>query len=177
MSFLECYGDFEPGVNLVRLDGSHELAHPLRRDQANSGAAGRVQAPAAVRDSRRRADRPSHVRRLRGRHLPQSAHRPRGQRLDQGRSARTDADAIGTARVTHSLQPIYHRKERNMATDQAQSPHPNAPQGQPPAQQEAQQDAQQPSEFDGLEGKKPAELTPEELRLMADTMPGEGPGD
>ena len=64
-----------------------------------------------------------------------------------------------------------------MATDQAQSPHPNAPQGQPPAQQEAQQDAQQPSEFDGLEGKKPAELTPEELRLMADTMPGEGPGD
>ena len=31
--------------------------------------------------------------------------------------------------------------------------------------------------FDGLEGKKPEELTPEELRLMADTMPGEGPGD
>jgi hypothetical protein len=32
-------------------------------------------------------------------------------------------------------------------------------------------------DFDGLEGKKPDELTPEELRLMADTMPGEGPGD
>lgn len=32
-------------------------------------------------------------------------------------------------------------------------------------------------DFDGLEGKKPSELTPEELRLMADTMPGEGPGD
>ncbi len=31
--------------------------------------------------------------------------------------------------------------------------------------------------FDGLKGKKPEELTPEELRLMADTMPGEGPGD
>jgi hypothetical protein len=32
-------------------------------------------------------------------------------------------------------------------------------------------------DFDGLEGKKASELTPEELRLMADTMPGEGPGD
>jgi len=30
---------------------------------------------------------------------------------------------------------------------------------------------------DGLANKKPEELTPEELRLMADTMPGEGPGD
>lgn len=27
------------------------------------------------------------------------------------------------------------------------------------------------------EEKAPEELTPEELRLMADTMPGEGPGD
>jgi hypothetical protein len=73
-----------------------------------------------------------------------------------------------------------------MATEQAQSPQTNAqqpgataptPPGQPTAQQEAQQEAQQPSDFDGLEGKKPEELTPEELRLMADTMPGEGPGD
>lgn len=32
-------------------------------------------------------------------------------------------------------------------------------------------------EIDGLKGKKPEDLTPEELRLMADTMPGEGPGD
>jgi hypothetical protein len=30
---------------------------------------------------------------------------------------------------------------------------------------------------DGLANKKPEDLTPEELRLMADTMPGEGPGD
>ena len=30
---------------------------------------------------------------------------------------------------------------------------------------------------DGLSNKKPEDLTPEELRLMADTMPGEGPGD
>jgi hypothetical protein len=80
------------------------------------------------------------------------------------------------------LQPIHHRKEHDMANDQAQSPQTNAqppapaapaPQGQPPAQQ----NAQQPTDFDGLEGKKPEELTPEELRLMADTMPGEGPGD
>ena len=69
-----------------------------------------------------------------------------------------------------------------MANDQAQSPQTNAQQpaaapAQPPAQQDAQQNAQQPGDFDGLEGKKPEELTPEELRLMADTMPGEGPGD
>jgi hypothetical protein len=64
-----------------------------------------------------------------------------------------------------------------MANDQAQTPQTNAQQGQPPAQQDVQQKAQQPSDFDGLENKKPEELTPEELRLMADTMPGEGPGD
>jgi len=46
-----------------------------------------------------------------------------------------------------------------------------------------QQDAQQPgaeaqhNDTDGLKDKKPEELTPDELRLMADTMPGEGPGD
>ncbi|MBQ5942861.1 MULTISPECIES: hypothetical protein [unclassified Massilia] len=34
-----------------------------------------------------------------------------------------------------------------------------------------------PGDVDGLRNKKPEELTPEELRLMADTMPGEGPGD
>lgn len=44
------------------------------------------------------------------------------------------------------------------------------PEQQPPA-------TVQPGEPDGLKGKKPEELTPEELRLMADTMPGEGPGD
>lgn len=32
-------------------------------------------------------------------------------------------------------------------------------------------------EIDGLKDKKPEDLTPEELRLMADTMPGDGPGD
>lgn len=42
------------------------------------------------------------------------------------------------------------------------------------ARQEA---AQALNEVDGLADKKPEELTPEELRLMADTMPGEGPGD
>jgi hypothetical protein len=40
-----------------------------------------------------------------------------------------------------------------------------------------EQGTQRPADFDGLAGKKPEELTPEELRLMADTMPGEGPGD
>ena len=45
------------------------------------------------------------------------------------------------------------------------------------SQQQAGQDGSKQQEFDGLENKKPEELTPEELRLMADTMPGEGPGD
>ncbi|UVW27806.1 hypothetical protein [Massilia sp. H6] len=34
-----------------------------------------------------------------------------------------------------------------------------------------------PHEVDGLKHKKPEDLTPQELRLMADTMPGDGPGD
>jgi hypothetical protein len=48
------------------------------------------------------------------------------------------------------------------------------------ASQQQQQQQQQPDnhpDFDALANKKPEELTPEELRLMADTMPGEGPGD
>ena len=44
----------------------------------------------------------------------------------------------------------------------------------PPGSTQAQPGTHPP---DDLEGKKPEELTPEELRLMADTMPGEGPGD
>lgn len=44
-------------------------------------------------------------------------------------------------------------------------------------QAQQQEAAQALNEIDGLANKKPEELTPEELRLMADTMPGEGPGD
>jgi hypothetical protein len=45
-------------------------------------------------------------------------------------------------------------------------------------EQEQEQDAPTSADaFDGLANKKPEDLTPEELRLMADTMPGEGPGD
>jgi len=57
-------------------------------------------------------------------------------------------------------------------------------QQQPGQEQESQQHGQDKTmqdkmkpNFDGLGNKKPEELTPEELRLMADTMPGEGPGD
>jgi hypothetical protein len=51
-----------------------------------------------------------------------------------------------------------------------------------PLQQQQEAQAQHPvsrpdHDTDGLKNKKPEELTPEELRLMADTMPGEGPGD
>ena len=44
-------------------------------------------------------------------------------------------------------------------------------------EQQQAQDATTKNDVDGLADKKPEELTPEELRLMADTMPGEGPGD
>ena len=45
-------------------------------------------------------------------------------------------------------------------------------------QEQQEQDAPTSADtFDGLAHKKPEDLTPEELRLMADTMPGEGPGD
>jgi len=67
------------------------------------------------------------------------------------------------------------QEQQQVAGGQAQ------PQGQQQEQQSGGQQADQggsrQSDFDGLENKKPEELTPEELRLMADTMPGEGPGD
>ena len=44
-------------------------------------------------------------------------------------------------------------------------------------QQQGQGEPASHEGFDGLSNKKPEDLTPEELRLMADTMPGEGPGD
>ena len=68
-----------------------------------------------------------------------------------------------------------------MATDQhtqdQQDPH-NAAPSQPAGQQQQHEDRKaQPDTTDALANKKPEDLTPEELRLMADTMPGEGPGD
>jgi hypothetical protein len=61
-----------------------------------------------------------------------------------------------------------------MANDQTTQDQNTATQEQPAAQQ---QHEGTPEDFDALKDKKPEELTPEELRLMADTMPGEGPGD
>jgi len=57
---------------------------------------------------------------------------------------------------------------------QNQQPQDTKPDDTQARQQEA---AQALNDVDGLADKKPEELTPEELRLMADTMPGEGPGD
>lgn len=61
--------------------------------------------------------------------------------------------------------------------NQPQHQHQQGQQDQSPGRQEAAQEGSKQQDFDGLENKKPEELTPEELRLMADTMPGEGPGD
>jgi len=64
---------------------------------------------------------------------------------------------------------------------QKQNEQPAPPGNQQTAQQSGQSQQQAKPDnhpdFDGLASKKPEELTPEELRLMADTMPGEGPGD
>jgi hypothetical protein len=61
-------------------------------------------------------------------------------------------------------QADNQQKDNQQAADQAGA-----------SQQQAQADNH--PDFDALASKKPEELTPEELRLMADTMPGEGPGD
>jgi hypothetical protein len=70
------------------------------------------------------------------------------------------------------------QKEYDMADNQqTQDPHTKASAEQAQQQQAQQQHQGTPEDFDALKDKKPEELTPEELRLMADTMPGEGPGD
>jgi hypothetical protein len=74
---------------------------------------------------------------------------------------------------------------KDQQNQQGQAPE-NAQGGSQPQQTQQTQQSQQPgqsqqdagqTDLDGLADKKPEELTPEELRLMADTMPGEGPGD
>lgn len=70
--------------------------------------------------------------------------------------------------------------ENQQATDQANEGRQPQDAAQPDVQPNAQPNVQPatPSDaVDGLKDKKPEELTPDELRLMADTMPGEGPGD
>jgi hypothetical protein len=62
-----------------------------------------------------------------------------------------------------------------MANDQTTQDQNASGQQQPTSPQQQHQPV--PDDFDALKDKKPEELTPEELRLMADTMPGEGPGD
>ncbi|THC43218.1 hypothetical protein C2862_13310 [Massilia sp. Mn16-1_5] len=74
-------------------------------------------------------------------------------------------------------------KEDSMTNDNTQSrqgPQQDDKAAQPQQSQQSQQEQNKQSasdSFDALANKKPEELTPEELRLMADTMPGEGPGD
>lgn len=68
------------------------------------------------------------------------------------------------------MSNTQRQNEDQEQADSQQSADPSAQ-----SQQHAQPDNH--PDFDALASKKPEELTPEELRLMADTMPGEGPGD
>jgi hypothetical protein len=70
-------------------------------------------------------------------------------------------------------------KEDSMTNDTTQSRQgPQDDKAAQPQQSQQEQNKQSAADsFDALANKKPEELTPEELRLMADTMPGEGPGD
>ncbi|MEX5746813.1 hypothetical protein [Massilia sp. X63] len=68
-------------------------------------------------------------------------------------------------------------EQKTQQQPQGQPQNQQGPQDQSQGRQEAAQEGSKQQDFDGLENKKPEELTPEELRLMADTMPGEGPGD
>jgi hypothetical protein len=66
----------------------------------------------------------------------------------------------------------------NTTPDRKDDTAPEAPKQEQEQKQKQEQGGQSSADaFDGLQDKKPEELTPEELRLMADTMPGEGPGD
>jgi len=64
-----------------------------------------------------------------------------------------------------------------MSTDNQQAQDQQAEEAAQTAAQPAAHDTRPSDAVDGLKDKKPEELTPDELRLMADTMPGEGPGD
>lgn len=74
-----------------------------------------------------------------------------------GQQAHPDAQQAGQPRQQEQHQQRQEQQERDAA--------------------QAQGEARGEESFDGLKDKKPEDLTPEELRLMADTMPGEGPGD
>jgi hypothetical protein len=77
-------------------------------------------------------------------------------------TAHKDISARSTL-MSNEQQKQQDQQNQQAASQSAQS------------QQQAQPDNH--PDFDALANKKPEELTPEELRLMADTMPGEGPGD
>ena len=67
--------------------------------------------------------------------------------------------------------------ENQSAADRKPEDAAQGAQGTQPEAQAAQPAHPSSDQVDGLKDKKPEELTPDELRLMADTMPGEGPGD
>jgi spore germination cell wall hydrolase CwlJ-like protein len=81
----------------------------------------------------------------------------------------------------HSMndQPATQDQDDDKAAQQqSQQQQQQQQQSQQQHQQELEQNKQSAADaFDALANEKPEELTPEELRLMADTMPGEGPGD
>jgi len=90
------------------------------------------------------------------------------------------ADAAESDSVPHFVHTVGNRQEHIMNNEQkSQEQQQEQQQDQAQNHQQAVQTAQQKAaaELDGLANKKPEELTPDELRLMADTMPGEGPGD
>jgi hypothetical protein len=95
-----------------------------------------------------------------------------------------EQDAAERRPVPHLAASTTDSQEDTMDNDKEQEH--IGPDEQPAGADDAVQDhaaevqaarQQAAKEFDGLEDKKPDELTPDELRLMADTMPGEGPGD
>jgi hypothetical protein len=86
------------------------------------------------------------------------------------------SDAIESSLVPNLVMfDPCNSKEDSMANDQQTQDQKTAAAPPTPAQEQGNNAV--PAELDGLKNKKPEDLTPEELRLMADTMPGEGPGD
>jgi hypothetical protein len=83
-------------------------------------------------------------------------------------------DAIESRPVPNLVLDPFGRQEHSMSNDQQTQDQKTAEASQTLGKK---QENSAPDHIDGLKDKKPEELTPEELRLMADTMPGEGPGD
>ncbi|MCA1245330.1 hypothetical protein [Massilia sp. MS-15] len=95
--------------------------------------------------------------------MPHWTHRPKGHAIQE--------------HIMHTEPTPQQQQQQQQEQEQEQEQEPGQEQESQQRDQDKAERDNMTQNFDGLANKKPEELTPEELRLMADTMPGEGPGD